>query len=97
MLHDLLDTPPNVQQAREFRRRWNLDNRRILVAQVLPGHVFAVDKDSGAIEVAKTNLWKEAVKLSSDDFNFRGLTGDIQRRCPVRLNFICADSLVDVN
>jgi hypothetical protein len=95
---DLLNTPPNVQQAREFRRRWNFDNRRVLVAQILLRHIFAVDKDAGAIEVAKTNLWKEAVKLSAEDYNFRRLTGNIQRTLPnLRLNFVCADSLVDTD
>ncbi len=95
---DLADTPMNVQQAREFRKQWNFDNRRILVAQILLRHIFAVDKDAGAIEVAKTNLWKEAVKLSSDDYNFRNLTGDINRTLPsLRLNFVCADSLVDTD
>jgi hypothetical protein len=95
---DLMDTPPNVQQARAFRERWNFDNRRVLVAQILLRHVFAVDKDAGAIEVAKTNLWKEAVKLSTDDYNFRQLKGDINRTLPsLRLNFVCADSLVDTD
>ena len=95
---DLLNTPPNVQQARVFRDRWNFDNRRIRVAQVMLRHIFAVDKDAGAIEVAKTNLWKEAVKLSTEDYNFRRLTGDINRTLPsLRLNFICADSLVDTD
>ncbi len=95
---DLMDTPPNVQQARAFRERWNFDNRRVLVAQILLRHIFAVDKDAGAIEVAKTNLWKEAVKLSTDDYNFRNLKGDINRTLPsLRLNFVCADSLVDTD
>ncbi len=95
---DLMQTPPNVQQARAFRERWNFDDRRVLVAQILLRHIFAVDKDAGAIEVAKTNLWKEAVKLSRDDYNFRRLTGDINRTLPsLRLNFVCADSLVDTD
>ncbi len=95
---DLLDLPPNVQQAAEFRRRWNFDNRRVLVAQILVRHIFAVDKDAGAIEVAKTNLWKEAVKLSKEDYNFRKLLGDIRKTLPsLRMNFICADSLVDTD
>ncbi|MBF8253346.1 MAG: hypothetical protein HW373_41 [Deltaproteobacteria bacterium] len=95
---DLLNTPPNVQQARAFRERWNFDNRRVRVAQIMLRHIFAVDKDAGAIEVAKTNLWKEAVKLSTEDYNFRRLTGDINRTLPsLRLNFICADSLVDTD
>ena len=60
----LAELPPNVEAALEFRRRHNFDNRRILIAQILLRHVFGVDKDAGALEVAKTNIWKEAVKLS---------------------------------
>jgi len=94
---DLLDMPADIQHALEFRKRWNFkEQHRDLVAQILLRHIFAVDKDAGAIEVAKTNLWKEAVKLSTDDYNFRNLTGDINRTLPsLRLNFVCADSLVD--
>ena len=94
---DLLDIPPDIQHALEFRKRWNFkEQHRDLVAQILLRHIFAVDKDAGAIEVAKTNLWKEAVKLSTDDYNFRNLTGDINRTLPsLRLNFVCNDSLVD--
>jgi hypothetical protein len=95
---DLLDTPPNVQQARAFREKFNLDNPRVLIAQLLLRHIFAVDKDAGALEVAKTNLWKEAVRLSARDYNFRRLTGEINRTLPsLRLNFVCGDSLVDTD
>ena len=67
----LAELPPNVEAALGFRRRQNLDNRRILIAQILLRHIFGVDKDPGAIEVAKTNIWKEAVKLSPADYNYR--------------------------
>ena len=95
---DLLDTPANVQQARAFRQQFNFDNPRVLIAQILLRHIYAVDKDAGALEVAKTNLWKEAVKLSTHDYNFRRLTGEINRTLPsLRLNFVCGDSLVDTD
>jgi hypothetical protein len=56
-----------------------------------------VDKDSGALEVAKTNIWKEAVKLSPADYNYRLLKTDVVRILPnLELNFHSADSLVDV-
>lgn len=96
----LLEMPASNQHAVEFRKRWKFDakERRILVAQIMLRHIFAVDKDAGAIEVAKTNLWKEAVRLSRDDYNFRKLTGDINKTLPsLRMNFVCADSLVDVD
>ena len=93
----LAELPPNVEAALGFRRRQNLDNRRVLIAQILLRHIFGVDKDPGAIEVAKTNIWKEAVKLSPADYNYRLLKTDVVRILPnLELNFHSADSLVDV-
>src|SRR5439155_10135787 len=94
---DLFELPPNVQQAAEFRRKHLFDAKRVLVARILLRHIFAIDKDPGALEVAKTNIWKEAVKLTPVDYNFRQLSSEAQRILPnLELNFICADSLVDV-
>ncbi len=93
----LAEMPPNVEAALAFRRRQNLDNRRILIAQILLRHIFGVDKDPGALEVAKTNIWKEAIKLSPADYNYRLLKTDVVKILPnLELNFHCADSLVDV-
>ena len=93
----LAEMPPNVEAALVFRRRHNLENRRVLIAQILLRHIFGVDKDAGALAVAKTNIWKEAVKLSPADYNYRLLKTDIVRILPnLELNFHSADSLVDV-
>ena len=93
----LAEMPPNVEAALAFRRRQNFDNRRVLIAQILLRHIFGVDKDPGALEVAKTNIWKEAVKLSPADYNYRLLKTDVVKILPnLELNFHCADSLVDV-
>ena len=93
----LAEMPPNVEAALAFRRRQNFDNHRILIAQILLRHIFGVDKDPGALEVAKTNIWKEAVKLSPADYNYRLLKTDVVKILPnLELNFHCADSLVDV-
>ena len=93
----LAELPPNVEAALAFRRRHNFENRRVLIAQILLRHVFGVDKDPGALEVAKTNIWKEAVKLSPPDYNYRQLKTDVVKILPnLELNFHCADSLVDV-
>lgn len=93
----LAEMPPNVEAALEFRRRQNFDNRRILIAQILLRHIFGVDKDPGALGVAKTNIWKEAVKLSPADYNYRLLKTNVVKILPnLELNFHCADSLVDV-
>ena len=94
----LAEMPPNVEATLAFRRQHNFDTRRILIAQILLRHIFGVDKDPGAIEVAKTNIWKEAVKLSPADYNYRELKTDVVKILPnLELNFHCADSLVDVD
>ena len=93
----LAEMPPNVEQALAFRRTHHFGTRRILIAQILLRHIFGGDKDPGAIEVAKTNIWKEAVKLSPADYNYRELKTDVVKILPnLELNFHCADSLVDV-
>ena len=93
----LAEKPPNVEAALAFRRRHGFDNRRALIARILLRHIHGVDKDAGALEVAKTNIWKEAVKLSAADYNYRDLKGDIVKILPnLELNFVAADSLVDV-
>ena len=96
---DLFELPKNVREAAEFRRDslLNPEQRRLLLAAVLLRHIFAIDKDAGALEVAKTNVWKEAVKLTPQNYNYRQLKGDAQKILPnLELNFICADSLVDL-
>jgi len=93
----LAELPPNVENALAFRRRHHLDNHRVLIAQILLRHIFGVDKDPGALEVAKTNIWKEAVKLSPAHYNYRELKTDVVKILPnLELNFHSADSLVDV-
>jgi hypothetical protein len=93
----LAEMPPNVEAALAFRRTHHFDTHRILIAQILLRHIFGGDKDPGAIEVAKTNIWKEAVKLSPEAYNYRLLKADIVKILPnLELNFHCADSLVDV-
>jgi hypothetical protein len=94
---NLTDFPPNVLAAQNFRKRHSFDNNRILIARILLWHIFGGDKDPGAIEVAKTNIWKEAVKLSPADYNYRLLKTDVVKILPnLELNFLTADSLVDV-
>ena len=97
---ELFDLPPEILHAADFRQRHLLQEqqRRELVAALLLRHIWCVDKDPGALEVAKTNIWKEAVKLTPEDYNFRVLKADAAKILPnLELNFLCADSLVDVD
>ena len=97
---ELFDVSPGELRTADFRDRHLLreQQRRDLVAAILLRHVWCVDKDAGALEVAKTNIWKEAVKLSPGDYNYRLLHETNSKILPnLELNFICNDSLVDAD
>ncbi len=72
---DLMDTPPNVQQARAFRERWNFDNRRTLVAEVVERHLRYRISDPIARNVMTLRLCREIIPLCGVDLNFRTLVG----------------------
>jgi len=97
---ELTEATPDDLQLAQFRHRHLLrsDQRRDLVAAILLRHIWCVDKDAGALEVAKTNIWKEAVKLSPSDYLFSRLDAANAKILPnLELNFLCADSLVDLD
>jgi hypothetical protein len=69
--------------------------KRRMICLIIVRHIHGVDLDSRALDVAKVNLWKEAVKLAPDAFRYRSLTGDAGHILPnLELNFIHANTLV---
>lgn len=73
-----------------------LDDNRELIPLIILRHLYGIDLDEKAISVAKVNLWKEAIKLSSRDYRYNTLGGNIDHILPdLEMNMICADSLVD--
>ena len=65
------------------------------VARIILRHIFGIDRDPRAVTIAKTNIWKEAIKLEPQAFNFRK-TGKLTHILPdLELNIIVADSLLD--
>ena len=59
-------------------------------------HIFAIDKDERALDTAKANMWKEAVKLNPRQYNYRRLK-QISHILPnLGLNFTHGDSLAEV-
>jgi hypothetical protein len=72
---DLMNTPPNVQQAREFRQQWNFENRRVLVAEVVERHLRATIADF-IVRIGVTFMFCRAIiPLCGSEMNFRSLTG----------------------
>jgi len=94
---DLFDRPPHIKAVEQFRSHYFLDNPRHLLASIILRHIFAIDIDERALDTAKTNIWKEAVKLSPKSFNFRLIPKELNHTLPnLALNFINADALYDV-
>ena len=93
----VFDIPEHVTKALEFREKIGFNNPRKLISKIILNHIFAVDIDERAIETAKTNIWKEAVKLDPPIFNFRRLPKDANHILPnLGLNCINADALFDL-
>ncbi|MCD6559576.1 MAG: N-6 DNA methylase, partial [Palaeococcus sp.] len=70
------------------------NDERILMSQMVLRHVFAVDLDENAVEVAKMNLWREMIKLNPRAFRWDSL-GENEHVLPnLSLNLISGDSLM---
>ncbi len=94
----VFDVPEHVTKALEFREKIGFNNPRKLISKIILNHIYALDIDERAIETAKTNIWKEAVKLDPPIFNFRRLPKDANHILPnLGLNCINADALFDMN
>ncbi len=96
-IHSIWEVPKKVTQAQEFLDRALYNNKRKLMASIILRHIHAIDIDERAIETAKTNLWKEAVKIEPKLFSFRKIGKETNHILPnLQLNFICADTLFDL-
>ncbi|MFH1195521.1 MAG: N-6 DNA methylase [bacterium] len=94
---NLFDLPGNIKETREFRTRHNFDNHLQLISKIILRHIYAADIDERALETAKTNIWKEAIKLEPLIYNYRKLNGESSHILPnLELNFINGDSLADL-
>lgn len=93
------DLPHFINDIRKFRKEHFLDfgNKLKLMSSIILNHIFAADKDERALETAKTNLWKEAVKIDPQNYNYLKLNSDKAHILPnLELNFIMGDSLIDM-
>jgi len=67
---------------------------RELISKVIVRHIHGNDLDRRALEVAKVNIWLEAIKLAPKDFRF-DLLGETNHILPdLEMNLACGDSLV---
>jgi len=70
-------------------------NDRELIARILVRHIHGVDLDKRALEVAKVNIWLEAIKLAPKEFRYDRLPPDTNYILPnLQMNLCNGDSLV---
>jgi hypothetical protein len=73
-------------------------NNRELISNIILRHIYGNDLDERALDVAKVNIWKEAVKLSPKDFNYNNLSGDTNHILPdLEMNFCNGNSLIGLS
>lgn len=95
----MFETPKFFTDALKFLNDNFLDanSKRKLIASIILRHIHAIDLDDRALETAKTNMWKEAVKLEKGLFNFRKLGSDYNHILPnLQINFLHTDTLYDL-
>ncbi len=100
--HSLLLLPPDVahkiEETGKIRSILGLGTdgvQRDLISKIILRHIFGSDLDSTALNVAKVNLWKEAVKLNPKSFYYQELPENENHILPdLELNFINGDSVI---
>jgi hypothetical protein len=96
-IHGLFEVPKHVKDAQDFIDKNLFNDKLRLISTIILRHIHAIDFDERAIEIAKTNLWKEAVKVEKGIFNFRRLSSRYNHILPnLQINFINADTLYDL-
>lgn len=70
-------------------------NDRGLISRILVRHIHGNDKDKKALDVAKLNIWLEAIKLSPAEFRYDKLPEDTNYILPdLEMNLCNGDSVV---
>ncbi len=68
---------------------------RELISRLILRHIHGNDLDRRALEVAKVNIWLEAIKLAPSEFRFDRLPSKVEHILPdLQMNFGNGDSLV---
>lgn len=102
-----LDIPEDVREKMEktdeireflgFNDNGGRGLNREAISKLILRHIYGADLDSMALNVAKVNLWKEAVKLNPGSYHFQSLPESINHILPdLKVNFINGNSVVNL-
>ena len=92
----LLEAEGATQQIiDEVIKATGLNDKRRLASLILIRHIFGIDFDKRATDVAKLNLWLEAIRLNPDEFKHATLPSAVSSILPdLELNLIVGDSIL---
>ncbi|WP_456398007.1 Eco57I restriction-modification methylase domain-containing protein, partial [Palaeococcus sp. (in: euryarchaeotes)] len=71
-------------------------HRRKLISLIILRHIYGVDLDERAIDVAKVNIWKEAIKLEPYEFRYKTLGSEEHILPDLEMNLINGNSIVSL-
>ena len=85
----------NSRKISELKNILNFKDKRDLISKIIIRHIHGNDLDANALEVAKVNLWLEAIKLAPSEFRYDRLPADTNHILPdLEMNLGNGDSLV---
>jgi type I restriction-modification system DNA methylase subunit len=89
------ETRAKLELLSEIRETIGPKNDRELIARILVRHIHGVDLDRRALEVAKVNIWLEAIKLAPKEFRYDKLPPETNYILPnLEMNLCNGDSIV---
>jgi len=94
-LHRPKEVEEKVEKIHQIMEILGPRNDRELIARILVRHIHGNDKDKKALDVAKVNIWLEAIKLSPAEFRYDRLPAETNYILPdLQMNFCNGDSVV---
>jgi hypothetical protein len=89
------ETRAKLEVLSEIKEIIGPKNDRELIARILVRHIHGVDLDRRALEVAKVNIWLEAIKLAPKEFRYDRLPPETNYILPnLEMNLCNGDSIV---
>lgn len=94
-LHRPREIEEKVEKIQQCKNLLGPKNSRELIARLLVRHIHGVDKDNKALDVAKVNIWLEAMKSAPAEFRYDRLPSKTNYVLPdLQMNFCNGDSVV---
>lgn len=85
----------NSHKISELQKLIDYKDKRDLISKIIIRHIHGNDLDSNALEVAKVNIWLEAIKLAPEEFRFDRVPEETEHILPdLEMNLGNGDSLV---